>query len=111
MKIKKIASTLLTIVVLILSVTACGSAAQSGSSENNADDAVTIKLGVVGSIYEDLWAPAKEILADEGINLQIVQFSDYVTPNNALNNGDIDLNAFQHQIYLKSEIEQKWLRY
>ena len=34
-----------------------------------------------------------------------MQFSDYVTPNNALNNGEIDLNAFQHQIYLNSEIE------
>jgi D-methionine transport system substrate-binding protein len=107
MKLKKIASTLLAAAVLILSFTACGSAAQSGnSSEHNADDTVTVKLGVVGSIYEDLWAPAKETLKDEGINLQIVQFSDYVTPNNALNNGDIDLNAFQHRIYLESEIEQ-----
>ena len=34
-----------------------------------------------------------------------MQFSDYVTPNNALANGDIDLNAFQHRIYLQSEIE------
>lgn len=44
-------------------------------------------------------------LADEGIDLEIVQFSDYVTPNNALANGDIDLNAFQHRIYLQNEID------
>ena len=43
--------------------------------------------------------------ADEGIDLEIVQFSDYVTPNNALANGDIDLNAFQHRIYLQNEID------
>lgn len=67
--------------------------------------ATTLKLGVVGSIYEDLWAPAQKALKKEGINLKIVQFSDYVTPNNALANGEIDLNAFQHRIFLANEIE------
>ena len=47
----------------------------------------------------------REYFADEGIDLEIVQFSDYVTPNNALANGDIDLNAFQHRIYLQNEID------
>ncbi|MBO4629840.1 MAG: MetQ/NlpA family ABC transporter substrate-binding protein [Treponema sp.] len=64
---------------------------------------VEIKLGVVGSIYEDLWAPAQKALKAEGITLKIVQFSDYVTPNNALNNGEIDLNAFQHRIFLEND--------
>ena len=44
-------------------------------------------------------------MADEGIDLEFVQFSDYVTPNDALANGEIDLNAFQHRIYLQSEID------
>lgn len=65
----------------------------------------TVKLGVVGSIYEDLWAPAQKALKAEGINLKIVQFSDYVTPNNALASGEIDLNAFQHRIFLANEIQ------
>ena len=67
-------------------------------------DTVTVKLGVVGAIYDDIWKPAQEALKAEGINLEIVQFSDYVTPNNALANGEIDLNAFQHRIYLQGEI-------
>lgn len=62
-----------------------------------------VKLGVVGSIYEDLWAPAQKALKSQGINLKIVQFSDYVTPNNALSNGEIDLNAFQHRIFLEND--------
>ena len=41
----------------------------------------------------------------DGIDLQIVQFSDFVTPNNALANGEIDLNAFQHRVYLESEVK------
>lgn len=69
-------------------------------------DPIDLKIGVVGSMYEDLWKPAVESLKDEGINLEVTQFSDYVTPNNALNSGEIDLDAFQHQIYLQSEIDQ-----
>ena len=76
-----------------------------GSGGDKSDE-VTVKLGVVGAVYEDLWKPAQDKLKDEGINLEIVQFSDYVTPNNALNNGDIDLNAFQHEIYLNTEVQQ-----
>lgn len=78
---------------------------QTASDAVTSQEPVTVKLGVVGSIYEELWAPAQEALKAEGVDLEIVQFSDYVTPNNALANGEIDLNAFQHRIYLQSEIE------
>ena len=71
----------------------------------SASAAQTIRVGVTGSVYDELWAPAKAALAKEGIDLETVQFSDYVTPNNALNGGDIDLNAFQHRIYFESEVK------
>ncbi len=100
MKLKKIIALALTLASLAAVFTGCG------SKENTSADAVTVKIGVVGAIYEDLWKPAQDSLKDEGINLEIVQFSDYVTPNNALNSGDIDLNAFQHHIYLDTELEQ-----
>ena len=110
MKLKRIIALSLSAATLALSLTACGESSSAASddaqaSDSNSGDAVTVKLGVVGSIYEDLWTPAKEKLADEGIDLEFVQFSDYVTPNNALANGEIDLNAFQHRIYLQSEID------
>ena len=116
MKRKKMIAFTLSAAILTLALTACGpkenSPSNSGApanasqpSESQTAEPVTVTLGVVGSIYEDLWAPAKEALKDEGVDLEIVQFSDYVTPNNALANGEIDLNAFQHRIYLQSEIE------
>lgn len=74
-------------------------------NKKNTVKATEVKLGVVGSIYEDLWAPAQKALKAQGINLKIVQFSDYVTPNNALSNGEIDLNAFQHRIFLENDVE------
>ena len=110
MNLKKTLSLALAAASLALALTACGSkgdAPAGGAPQDGqtAAETVIVKLGVVGGIYEDLWAPAKAALADEGIDLEIVQFSDYVTPNNALANGDIDLNAFQHRIYLQNEIE------
>ena len=102
MKCKRIFALVLAIALLALALTGCGSK-DNGSDASG--DTVTVKLGVVGAIYEDIWKPAQEALKAEGINLEIVQFSDYVTPNNALANGEIDLNAFQHRIYLQGEIE------
>ena len=111
MKLKKFFALALAAATLALALTACGSKADDSAdnsdanTDNQTGETVTVKLGVVGGIYDDLWASAKAALADEGIDLEIVQFSDYVTPNNALANGDIDLNAFQHRIYLQNEID------
>ena len=101
MKCRRIFALALAIALLALALTGCGSK-DNGSAADG--DTVTVKLGVVGAIYDDIWKPAQEALKAEGINLEIVQFSDYVTPNNALANGEIDLNAFQHRIYLQGEI-------
>ena len=101
MKRRRIFALALAIALLALALTGCGSK-DNGSAADG--DTVTVKLGVVGAIYDDIWKPAQEALKAEGINLEIVQFSDYVTPNNALANGEIDLNAVQHRIYLQGEI-------
>lgn len=63
----------------------------------------TVKLGVTGAVYEDLWAPTIEKLAEEGIEVELVQFSDFSLPNNALNSGDIQMNAFQHHAYFEND--------
>lgn len=102
MKFKRIIAIILSAVLAAVSFAACGSGEESSEQSGGR---TTVKLGVVGSIYEELWTPAKEALAKEGIDLVFVQFSDYVTPNSALANGEIDLNAFQHRIYLQNEID------
>ena len=102
MKRNQIIAAILSVTLSALTLMACGASDNASPKDENL---VTVKLGVVGSIYEDLWTPAKEALEEEGIALTFVQFSDYVTPNNALANGEINLNAFQHRIYLQSEID------
>ena len=99
MNLKKSLALCLAAAAILTLLCACGSPADAGSKTT------TVKIGVTGSFYEDLWQPAKELLKKDGIDLQIVQFSDFVTPNNALANGEIDLNAFQHRVYLESEVK------
>ena len=65
-----------------------------------------IKIGVVGENKEQ-WKPIIANLAKEGITVQLVIFGDYVMPNQALADGDIDLNAFQHYAFLNNQIAAK----
>ena len=85
-------------ILLASGISACGNqvSAEEGGS--------TVTIGVVGEAQE-MWDPVKEELAKEGINLELVTFTDYSTPNAALAGGEIDLNAFQHYAYLNKEIE------
>lgn len=63
----------------------------------------TVVVGVTGAFYEDLWQPAIDALAQEGIDVQLQQFSDFSLPNNALNQGEIQMNAFQHHAYFDND--------
>lgn len=78
-------------------------AASTGSTASNNTEKRVVKLGLTGVIYEDIWNPIKEKLANEGVDLQYVQFSDYKLPNAALNEGEIDINAFQHHAYFNND--------
>ena len=100
--------------VFASALTGCGSsapsapaasAAQSSAAQSaSAETPVTVKIGLTGTFNEDIWAPAAEELAAEGINLEFVQFSNFSLPNQALVNGEIDLNAFQHHAFLNNEV-------
>jgi len=93
---KSLAAALLGALIVLSSLT--------GAYAYSPDDPVTVKVGLTGAIYEDIWAPAAMELAAEGINLEYVQFSNFTLPNQSLANGEIDLNAFQHHAYLEDEI-------
>ncbi|CAC9932229.1 putative D-methionine-binding lipoprotein MetQ [Aedoeadaptatus nemausensis] len=66
---------------------------------NKAENDQVVKLGVVGD-DQRLWEKAAELAKKDGITIELVPFSDYNTPNDALVNGDVDLNAFQHKAFL-----------
>lgn len=94
------------ILFIALLVTVGAALAGCGSTEAQGDEeTTTVKIGLNGSGVP-LWEPIQEKAAEEGINIELVEFSDYVRPNLALADGDIDLNAFQTVSYFDSFIEE-----
>lgn len=64
--------------------------------------AATLRVGATPVPHGEILEVVVPILAQEGISLEIVEFTDYVRPNLALQDGDLDANFFQHTPYLES---------
>lgn len=92
--------------VATVSLTACGGSADTQETTADSGETTVVKVGVVGE-YNAQWDTINELLADDGIQVELVKFTDYAAPNRALNDGEIDLNAFQHKAFLANDIEQK----
>ncbi len=71
-----------------------------------ADDTVTIKIGATPTPHAEILEFAKDILAEQGIELDIVEYTDYVQPNEAVESGDLDANYFQHTPYMDTFNEE-----
>ena len=69
--------------------------------------AETIKVGVTPGPHAQVLEAAKAVAAKKGLDIQIVEFSDYVVPNTALDTGDIQANSFQHQPYLDNQVADR----
>lgn len=102
-KFNQVIALVLALGLLAAVLTGCSSGSADDASEGEAT--THVKLGVTGAVHEQIWAPAIEALKEEGIEIEIVQFTEYTQPNRALVDGDVDLNAFQHLLYLNNEIE------
>lgn len=93
---------LLTFVLLLLSIgvmAACGNSTEKSSS----DEKKELKIGATAGPYSDMVSKAiKPLLEEKGYEIEVVEFSDYIQPNLALGNGDLDANLFQHKIYMEN---------
>ncbi len=125
---KKFLALLLALLLCLSALTACGSSSSSSSSSDDttadtdaADDAaedtdaqdedavtetVTIRIGATPSPHVEILEVAAEILAEQGIILDIVEYNDYVQPNNSVEDGSLDANYFQHITYMNSFNEE-----
>ncbi len=108
---------------LALSLAACGSsassteaastestAASSEAAESTAETSelagTTLKVAASPTPHAEILNVAKDILAEQGITLEVVEFSDYVQPNLVTESGEVDANYFQHTPYLESFNEE-----
>jgi D-methionine transport system substrate-binding protein len=94
---KKIASLFLSLLILT-SLSAC----HHKSSDN------TLKVGTIAGPESELMEIAKRVAKKRyNLDVDIVLFTDYTMPNEALDSGNIDVNMFQHRPYLDAQIEQR----
>ena len=66
----------------------------------------TVKVGIMSGEDEDVWRVVTTEAAKKGLKIETVVFNDYTQPNEALERGEVDANAFQHQPYLDNQVKQ-----
>lgn len=71
----------------------------------NAQD--SIRIGVTPGPHAQIMEKVAELAAADGLTIEIIEFSDYVVPNQALADGDLDANSFQHQPYLDNQVADR----
>lgn len=86
----------LAIALFAFALSACAPKAEAKVEE------VVVKIGVSPAPHAEIVKQVEEDLAKEGVKLEIIEYSDYIVPNLALDQGDIDINFFQHAPYLEA---------
>jgi D-methionine transport system substrate-binding protein len=88
---------------IALGLAACSSSTNdTTAADDSSTETVTLKVGATTAPHAEILEEAKSLLADEGVDLEIVEFSDYPNINPSTSDGSLDANYFQHQPYLDS---------
>jgi D-methionine transport system substrate-binding protein len=66
----------------------------------------TIRVGVTAGPHAEITDVVRKVAAERGLDIKVVEFTDYVVPNQALALGDLEANSFQHEPYLKNQISK-----
>ena len=103
---KKVLNILAVALITVFSIFVIVSCGEGSSSSNSGGDKV-VRVGFAGDSDYQIWNPIVSKLSNEGITVELYTFSDYTIPNQALNDGEIDLNAFQHYAYFNDEVSNK----
>lgn len=87
--------------LLALGALVAGCSGEKKEAAQSSDKKVVLKVGATPVPHAEILNEIKSLLAKDGIDLQIIEFTDYVKPNLSLNDKEIDANFFQHEPYLK----------
>ena len=90
-----------------LLLTGCGGGDNAGGGDKPAAGSeTTLKIGATPAPHAEILEQIKPDLKEQGINLEIIEFNDYVQPNIALNDKELDANFFQHEPYLNDFVKE-----
>ena len=101
---KKRIAALLAGALCLSALAGCGGGSNAQSAGGSDDKTITV--GASPTPHAEILNAAKDVLAEAGWTLDVVEFTDYVTPNTALVEGDLDANYFQHIPYLNNFNEE-----
>ena len=89
---------------LCLGLAACGGDTTDASTDDTAQtgETVTLKVGATPAPHQEILEQVVDNLAEQGITLEIVPYTDYNTPNTAVEEGENDANYFQHITYMEN---------
>lgn len=88
-------------------LTGCGGEKESAAPKA---EKASIKVGVTPGPHAEIMEVVKKKAAEDGLTVEIVEFSDYIQPNAALNSGEIDVNSYQHQPFLDAQVKDRGYR-
>lgn len=97
---KKLALLLISVLTLALIAAGCGSSSNNSAKAPAQAAKTVLKVGATAVPHAEILKVVKPLLEKDGIDLQIVEFSDYVRPNVAVAEKELDANFFQHIPYL-----------
>ncbi|MGF2055171.1 MetQ/NlpA family ABC transporter substrate-binding protein [Vagococcus fluvialis] len=95
------------VTVLAIGLAACGGNKEASDKGKAKEDDKTIVVGASPTPHAEILEEAKPLLKEKGYDLEVKVFQDYVLPNRALEQKEIDANYFQHIPYLEKEILDK----
>lgn len=101
---KKLLLVVSALMAMVFALTGCGSSDKQAadSSSSGSDKKIVLKIGATPVPHAEMLEQVKDDLAKEGIELDIKEFNDYVQPNMALNDKELDANFTQHIPYLEN---------
>jgi D-methionine transport system substrate-binding protein len=97
---------LVLILAMALFLAACGTSEEKTEGGNGDEGTKKLVVGASNVPHAEILEEAKPLLEEKGIELEIVTFQDYVLPNQALNEEELDANYFQHIPYLNSQMAE-----
>ena len=98
---KRVLSAVLAVSLLATLFTGCGAKGKDSAKSDKSSDDTTIKVGACVTPHAEILEAIKDDLKEQGYDLEVVTYNDYVLPNTALESGELDANYFQHKPYLE----------
>ena len=92
--------------LLTVGLAACGNGDSASSDSSSKEKNDTLVVGASPTPHAEILEHVKPLLEKEGVKLEIKKFDDYVLPNKALADGDIDANYFQHKPFFEKAVKE-----